>query len=285
MSSAQLQISTAYQSYMEYQDANSRPNSIRAFRYTLSRLDELFGDFDVKNITAADVKEFLDLVTEGCSQGTKNSRKGHLSAFFNYVKDTWDDIELSNPCESSLIRKLYRKPKKTPPEIIDKDLMDEIIYSTHGRDRLFIECMARGGMRIGEVLNIRPRDFNHDTATVTIEEPKSGRQGEIVYLKRKMFSRLVEHAAEKNIKNNDLIFNFSYSTGYRKVRALGDKFGIKIEPHDLRRFAATQASRAGMPLEMVSKIILRHADLATTQLYLGTVTAAEASRAIEIYMA
>lgn len=277
-------VSTACHSYMEYHESNSRPNSIRAFQYTLSRLEELFGDFDVKSISASDVKEFLDLITEDCGQGTKNSRKAHISAFFNYIKDTWDDIEINNPCESSLIRKMYRKPKKTPPEIIDKDLMDEIIYSTHGRDRLFLECMVRAGMRIGEVLNIRPRDFNHDASTVSIEKPKSGRQGEIVYFKRKLFSRLVDYATDKGIKSNERVFDFSYSTGYRKIRALGDKFSIKIEPHDMRRFAATQASRAGMPLEMVSKIILRHADLATTQLYLGTVTPAEASRAIEIYM-
>lgn len=285
MSDAQLLVNTAYQNYMQYQEANNKPNSIRSFRYTLSRLDELFGDFDIREITAVDVKEFLDLVTEDCGQGTKNSRKGHISAFFNYVKDTWEYDDLDNPCENSLIKKMYRKPKRTPPEIIDKDLMDEIIYTVHGSNRLFLECMARAGMRIGEALAIRPRDLNHESNTIVLENPKSGRQGEVVYFQRKLFSRLVEYVTSNSIGSNSRIFNFSYSTGYRKISRLGDRFGIKIEPHDLRRFAATQASRAGMPLEMVSKIVLRHADLATTQLYLGTVTAVEASRAVEFYMA
>lgn len=285
MSEEQLLVNTAYQNYMQYQEANNKPNSIRSFRYTLSRLDELFGDFDIREITAVDVKEFLDLVTEDCGQGTKNSRKGHISAFFNYVKDTWEYDDLDNPCENSLIKKMYRKPKRTPPEIIDKDLMDEIIYTVHGSNRLFLECMARAGMRIGEALAIRPRDLNHESNTIVLENPKSGRQGEVVYFQRKLFSRLVEYVTSNSIGSNSRIFNFSYSTGYRKISRLGDRFGIKIEPHDLRRFAATQASRAGMPLEMVSKIVLRHADLATTQLYLGTVTAVEASRAVEFYMA
>ena len=42
-----------------------------------------------------------------------------------------------------------------------------------------------------------------------------------------------------------------------------------MNPHDLRRHAATFASRSGTPIEIVSKVILRHASLSTTQRYLG----------------
>jgi integrase/recombinase XerD len=55
-----------------------------------------------------------------------------------------------------------------------------------------------------------------------------------------------------------------------------------VRPHDLRRHAATYASRAGTPIEIVSsKVILRHANLSTTQRYLGKVTDLEAMRWIE----
>lgn len=47
--------------------------------------------------------------------------------------------------------------------------------------------------------------------------------------------------------------------------------GIKLRPHDLRRHAATFASRSGVPIEIVSKVLLRHADLSTTQRYFGKV--------------
>jgi integrase/recombinase XerD len=33
--------------------------------------------------------------------------------------------------------------------------------------------------------------------------------------------------------------------------------GIKLRPHNLRRHAATYASRSGVPIEIVSKVILR----------------------------
>jgi integrase/recombinase XerD len=57
--------------------------------------------------------------------------------------------------------------------------------------------------------------------------------------------------------------------------------GVKLSPHDLRRHAATHASRAGVPVEIVSKVILRHANLSTTQRYLGKVSDTEAMKWID----
>jgi integrase len=65
------------------------------------------------------------------------------------------------------------------------------------------------------------------------------------------------------------------------VRKAGRLVGIHLRPHDLRRHAATFASRSGTPIEIVSKVIMRHAHLSTTQRYLGKVTDVEAMRWIE----
>jgi len=73
----------------------------------------------------------------------------------------------------------------------------------------------------------------------------------------------------------------SYAGARQIVKKAGKKAGIEIRPHDLRRHAATFASRSGAPIEIVSKIILRHANLSTTQRYLGKVSDTEAMRWIE----
>jgi len=54
-----------------------------------------------------------------------------------------------------------------------------------------------------------------------------------------------------------------------------------LRPHDLRRHAATYASRSRVPIEIVSKVILRHVNLSTTQRYLGSVSDIEAIRWID----
>jgi integrase/recombinase XerD len=46
--------------------------------------------------------------------------------------------------------------------------------------------------------------------------------------------------------------------------------------------SATFASRNGVPLELISKVLLRHQNLKTTQLYLGKVSDSEAIRWMDI---
>ena len=65
------------------------------------------------------------------------------------------------------------------------------------------------------------------------------------------------------------------------VKRAGRLVGIKLTPHDLRRHAATCASRSGTPIEIVSKVILKHTNLSTTQRYLGKVSETEAVKWIE----
>jgi len=147
------------------------------------------------------------------------------------------------------------------------------------RNRLMLELMARGGMRIGEVLNITPGDIQE--CSLIIHNPKSGRVEEKVYVPRKILVRLSEYVKANNISTNDRIFPISYVAAWSMVRNAGRLVYIELKPHDLRRHAATFASRSGTPIEIVSKVILRHADLSTTQRYLGKVNDTEAIRWIE----
>jgi len=77
-------------------------------------------------------------------------------------------------------------------------------------------------------------------------------------------------------------FPICYSTARALVRRLGEKVNVRISPHDLRRYSANYASRNGVSLEVVSKVILRYQDLKTTQVYLGKINDSEAIRWMDI---
>ena len=163
---------------------------------------------------------------------------------------------------------------------MDKEIVDEIIFRTMNiRNRIILELMARGGMRIGEVLNLRSCDIQE--RNLTIQSPKSGRSGEVVYVPRKLLVRLTDYVRDNNISSDGRIFPISYVAAWSMVKKAGKFVDIELRPHDLRRHAATYASRSGTPIEIVSKVILRHADLSTTQRYLGKVDDTKAIRWIE----
>ena len=132
-------------------------------------------------------------MTVGNKQNTKRNRFTTLSAFFNFIINTFDP-GLQNPCEASIIKKMFK-----------------------------MKCLG----------------------------------------------------------NNERIFPITYGTARDMVRKAGKIVNVLLRPHDLRRFAATYASRSGTPIEIVSKVILRHANLSTTQRYLGKVSDIEAMRWIE----
>jgi len=190
-------------------------------------------------------------------------RFAHLSSFFNFLKNNLN-LNFQNPCDVPMMRKLFRSKVSLSWHIIEKETVDEIIFrTTKIRNRLILELMARGGMRIGEVLKLTFNDIQD--RKLIIREPKSGKEQEHVFIPQKVADRLREYARQKCKNPNDRIFPISYEAARIMVLKAGNMVGIHLRPHDLRRHAATYASRSGVPIEIISKIILRHANLSTTK--------------------
>jgi integrase len=218
-------------------------------------------------------------VSDGTKQNTKKLRFTFLAAFFNFIK-TSVDPDLQSPCDNPALRKLFKASKPTQFKILEKDVVDEIIFRTRNpRNRLMLELMARSCMRIGEVLKLTPKDIEDRKAI--IRDPKSGKEAEVAFLPKKVADRLQKYISDNGIKPEDRIFPITYAAARIVVKKAGDLVGIKLKPHDLRRHAATYASRSGTPIEIVSKILLRHSSLSITQIYLGKISDAEAIRWID----
>jgi len=256
-----------------------KKNTIKTYHSILSKLAALFGERDLTSLTPEEVLSFLTTINQGTKPLTKHTRYSQLTAFFNFVTQNLDP-DFRNPCNAPMLRKLYRSSGPIRWKILEKELMDEIIFrTTKSRNRLILELMARGGMRIGEVLKLTSDDI--EDRKLTLRGPKSGKEQEIVFIPQKVADRLKEYITNKGIRPDQRIFPISYTAGREVVNKAGKVVGIHLRPHDLRRHAATYASRSGVPIEIVSKVILRHANLSTTQRYLGTVSDIEAMRWID----
>ena len=256
-----------------------KKNTARSHLYVLEKFSERFGERELQSITTEEILTFQNQLTEGNKQTTKSSRYSNLRSFFNFVINTFD-TKFQNPCDAPALKKLFKEPKPQAWPIIEKDVVDEIIFRINKpRNRLIIELMARGGMRIGEVLKLTAGDVQD--RKLYLREPKSGREAEVVFIPQKVASRLNQYVRDKGIETDQQIFPITYSAARSVIVKAGKMVGIRMRPHDLRRHSASFASRSGAPLEIISKIILRHANLSTTQLYLGKISDNEAIRWIE----
>lgn len=274
-----MKVANAVNFCLQYHKINSRLNTVKNYEFLLGKFEKSYSDREIESITTEEIISFLADISEGRKQNTKRSRYTTLSAFLNLIINTLLP-DMRNPCQSPAAKNLFRKPKTYQWTIFDKDTIDEVIFRTlNSRNRIMLELMARGGMRVSEVLGLKPADI--DDQKLLLHGPKSGREQEIVFIPKKIYGRLMDYVRDKDIRANQRIFPITYAGARKMVVKVGEMVGIKLRPHDLRRHAATYASRSGVPIEIVSKVILRHADLSTTQRYLGKVSDYEAIRWIE----
>ena len=258
-----MKVSRAIDLWLEYHRLHSK-KTIRTYESTMSSFRGRFPDRDLVSMTPDDVLSFLTTITEGKKQLTKRTRYSHLKTFFNFIKNNVDE-SLQNPCETPTLRKLFRAGGAVRWKILEKELIDEIIFrTTNPINRLILELMARGGMRISEVLRLAPTDM--DGRKLILTDPKSGKEQERSCTSpKKVADRLRRYIQDKGIEPLQRVFPITYAAARMIAKKAGSLVGVSLRPHDLRRHAATYASRSGVPIEIVSKVILRHANLSTTK--------------------
>jgi site-specific recombinase XerD len=124
----------------------------------MSKFCDAFSDQQLNEVTVDHILDFLNQLADGCKPQTKRVRYAHLAAFFNFVKNNLIS-DFVSPCDSKMLRKLYRPNVKIQWDILEKETVDEIIFrTTNAIYRLMLELMAGGGMRVGEVLKLKAGD-------------------------------------------------------------------------------------------------------------------------------
>ena len=154
-----------------FNESTPEKKTIKNYRLFLVKFDEQFGNHSIREISSEDVLSFLVQNTEGQKQSTKRLKYTLLKSFFNFLTTNIDET-IPNPCNTKALRKMFRLPTGRQWTILEKDVVDEIIFRTNNiRNRLILELMARGGMRIGEVLKLKARDVD-DTVCI-LKDPKA----------------------------------------------------------------------------------------------------------------
>ena len=164
---------------MEYHKAHSKPHTLRSYEYILRKFRDQFEDRDIKSLTTEEVLAFLNQVCNGTRQGTKSSRFAYLRSFFNFIRNIIDN-DFQNPCEAPMFKRIFRPTEATQWNILDKEIVDELIFrTTNQRNRLMLELMARGEMRISEVLKLTPSDIIDQKLILKRPQERQGTGGGI----------------------------------------------------------------------------------------------------------
>ncbi len=141
-----MKVSQAVDFHLQYHRANSKKNTVKTSEFVLSKFATRFCDRELAGISQEEVLDFLLTLTKDNKQATKRNRYSVLSSFYNFSINTGLP-SLANPCNTTVIKKIFKRPPPIQWQIVDKDTVDEIIFrTTNKRNHLMLELMARGGI-------------------------------------------------------------------------------------------------------------------------------------------
>ena len=186
----------------------------------------------------------------------------------------------NNPADDLRAPRAWKTlPKFLSVEEVDQLLEAPDVSEPRGlRDRALIEVLYATGLRVSELVNLKPQDLNLESGYLTTTG--KGRKQRLVPLGDEAASWVARYVKEgrpallKKRASPRLFVNARGGTGLTRVgfwkilTAYGRQAGIgtSLGPHVLRHSFATHLLDRGADLRAI-QMMLGHADLSTTQIY------------------
>ncbi len=158
---------------------------------------------------------------------------------------------------------------KNITDYLEREQVDQILesaYTANFRDYLIIRVLWRTGVRLNELINIRPSDIEWSNQVVNIIKAKRGKQRRVL-LDEDTLKMLSDYISRQNTLDNQPVFTLKNRQIENIVKKYGKMIGVDIHPHTLRHSFAIHLVRSGMDLRRL-QLLLGHSSLNMTQIYL-----------------
>ncbi len=259
---------------------NFQPETIKGYRHFFKLFVKMTELENLEHLSSEMIERFLydGRINRKWSASTFRTYLKRLRAFCNWCvkkklikRNFTDDID-KPPLERRL------------PECLTPDQCETILETAYHlkyyfkiegvRNRAVLAIMIFAGLRLSEVANLKRRDVDFETETITIRQGKWNKDRQIPISSRLMYF-LYEYAEAKNKQDSQHIHFFSsvkrdepiQTRGIQLVcRKIRDRSGVKFSPHMLRHTFATLTYRGSRDIYAVSGL-LGHSSVETTKIY------------------
>lgn len=278
---------------MWYSDYRSqvRPSTYSGYKYTLRLLKDYFRTSLISEILPMHINRFFDSIVEkGYSMSQIRKCRAMLIQIFASAED--NGLVVKNPAtrakkigkkDERVAKSSHKKEAFTDEEIrlLLAELPDDLIGNG-------IRAMLGTGMRVQELLALKPEDIAADGSSVDINKAIETVNGLPVLsvTKSELSTRIIpvpedyrpalcylrEHsgpvfifgASGKNDCYSVGSFRRRYYTALKKIPGVR-----QLTPHCCRHTYATQLEKKAVPLQIIAKL-MGHASTETTGVYLHT---------------
>jgi len=215
-----------------------------------------------RNLDTEKIKDFLVTVQK------RSYHKQFVAAIRNYYK-----FVLKKPLDFSDLP--YPRKEEKIPEVFSVDEMRKIVnYPKNHKHQLVICLLYNCGLRIGELLELKPQQINRARMEINIKEAKGNKERNIpidASLLGLMERYYREYRPAKYVFNGQKKDKYTESSVNKFLKYYAEKCGInkRIHAHKLRHCYATHLHESGVELSIIQEL-LGHNDIKTTEIYTKT---------------
>jgi integrase/recombinase XerD len=158
---------------------------------------------------------------------------------------------------------------KNITDYLEREQVDAILEAAkiaNLRDYLLIRVLWRTGVRVNELVNIKPGDIEWGNQVVNVTKAKRGKQRRVL-LDEETLKMLSDYVLAQKIGEERPIFDLTSRQIRYIVKRYGNTIGVDVHPHTLRHSFAIHLVRSGMDLRRL-QLLLGHSSLNMTQIYL-----------------
>jgi integrase/recombinase XerD len=258
-------------------------HTIAAYLTDIAKLDQYLEfankQYDVKEITNADVKLFISWVNELGMQASTQARViSGLKSFFNFM--LLENVIVEDP---TLLIEMPRIAKKLPDTLSVEEinaLIDAIDASKPEglRNKAILEVLYGCGLRVSELVSLKISNLSLEEQYLKVIG--KGNKERIVPIGQTALKLLKIYLEEIRVHiaikkdNEDYVFLNRLGTALSRisvfniVKEMAQKAGINktVSPHTFRHSFATHLIEGGADLRAVQEM-LGHSSIITTEIY------------------
>jgi len=162
-----------------------------------------------------------------------------------------------------------KKENKIPVVLTKEEVIDLIDAAQTIKSKLIIQLLYSSGLRVSEIVNIKPVDFDFKENSGWVRGGKGGKDRMFILSKKlaKLLNKFVDkHSDWEYVFSKDKPLTIRNIQKIVKTASFNAMINKKVHPHTLRHSFATHLLDSGVDLRKIQSL-LGHSSIATTQIY------------------
>ena len=244
---------------------NRSPRTADTYIKNINHFMKWTGYKPMEELTLQDARVFiLSKRHSGAAASTCNFYNSSICFLYKHV--------LLIPWDQDTVPRMKLDTKL--PDVLTLEEIEKLIDSAREiRNKAIIALLYSSGLRVGELVKLRPEDIYMSTMQVYVPKSKNHRDRWTI-LSNRALELLKEYWRSYPVKRDVLFVSLDAPHDPLKVsgveimlRVVGKDAGISIHPHTLRHSFASHMIEQGVPINFVQSM-LGHRCLESTQVYI-----------------